>query len=48
MPRTDGVDAASPSLDPVVRLERVFALWRSRALTEDEYNSTKADLLSRV
>jgi hypothetical protein len=34
--------------EAVVRLERLFALWRSNALTEDEYTATKTELLSRV
>ena len=40
--------AASTDLDSVARLERLFVLMRSGGLTEEEYNVTKAELLSRV
>ena len=43
-----GEDATSIEIDPVVRLERLFVLLRSGGLTEEEYNTTKGELLSRV
>lgn len=45
--RTDD-GGPSSDLDPLSKLERLFALLRSGALTEEEYPTTKADLLSRV
>ncbi|MBA3404529.1 MAG: ion transporter, partial [Gemmatimonadaceae bacterium] len=40
-----GSGDAEQELNPVAQIERLFALHKAGALTDDEYSSTKAELL---
>lgn len=43
-----GSGDAEQELNPVAQIERLFALHKAGALTDDEYSSTKAELLGRL